>query len=486
MKFFIKLHRITGSLLSLMFVVWFVSGVVLIFQGFPHASREARFLHLQTFQQHNFDSLQAPSYQFKGKITLELAYGNPIYRVSKGRKAQQVFCAKTLKPIASFSKAQAKILAESFTKSTVKNITIENDLSQWIPWSYYKPLLPFYKCSINDKANTVLYISEKTGAIVQKTTTKSRFLAYIGAIPHWIYLVQLRRNATAWSWVIILLASIGLVVSISGLVVGIYRKKRKGITPYKKFWFKWHHWFGYFFGLFVFTFILSGLFSMLSTPNWLVGVNGNKTVSINWNEPLKIDSSKNVTPLEILQAVEQKQGIRKIEWQTIFNTPTYFVYYSDYQRAEIYHLKDNKIVKAPQFTIAEIQQRADNLYPELSPKVVVQEKYDSYYNGSAMYYLPEPAYKIVFNDEQKTWLYINPNTGKQLKKLTKNSRFSRWIYRALHTFDFPFLKKHNTLRISILIIISIFGLIISVSGLVLSKRLFKRKKNRKIKYSQSK
>ncbi len=479
MKLFIKIHRITGSLLSLMFVIWFLSGIVLIFQGFPHASRKDRFTQLKTFQLQQFENLQAPSPKFKGTTTLELSYGKPVYRVKRGRKAQDIFDAQTLQPITSFSKIQAENLAVDFAKSPVKDISIQNDLSQWIPWSYYEPILPFYKCTMNDKKHSVLYISAKTGTIIQRTTLKSRILAWFGAIPHWIYLVQLRRHVDAWSWVIILLASIGVVVSISGIVVGIYRKKKKGITPYKKFWFKWHHWFGYFFGIFVFTFILSGLFSMISIPNWMVGVNSSKTTAVKWNERAKINVQNNITPHKIVQALEKKEGIRKIEWHTVFDTPTYFIYYNDYQRAEVYHLKDNKVVKAPRFTMAEIQQKANKLFPNLTPKVTIQEKYDSYYNASAMYYLPEPAYKIALNDANKTWLYINPDTGKRIRKITKNNRLRRWLYRGLHTFNFPFFKEQNALRIITLIIISIFGLIISVSGLVLSKRFFKRKRKHK-------
>ncbi len=479
MKLFIKLHRITGSLLSIMFVIWFLSGIVLIFQGFPHASRKDRFMHLKTFQPQQFDSLKAPLPTFKGKTALELSFGKPVYRVSGGRKAQDIFDAQTLQPITSFSQAQAESLATDFAKSSIKEVTIQNDLSQWIPWSYYEPILPFYKCTMNDKEHSVLYISKKTGTIVQRTTLKKRIAAWFGAIPHWIYLVQLRRHVDAWSWVIILLASIGIVVSISGIVVGIYRKKKKGITPYKKFWFKWHHWFGYFFGIFVFTFILSGLFSMISIPNWMVGVNGDKTVSIRWNQNPKIDASKNITPREIVAALEKKEEIRKIEWQTIFDTPTYFIYYNDYQRAEVYHLKNNQVVKAPRFTLEAIQQKANALFPKLDPQVTVQKGYDSYYRGSAMYYLPTPAYKIEFNDERKTWLYINPDTGKRVGRYTKNSRLGRWLYSALHNFSFPFLRGHNTLRIVLLIIVSIFGLIISVSGLVLSKRFFKPKRKKR-------
>ncbi len=474
MKLFLKLHKITGSLLSLMFVIWFASGIVLIFHGFPHASRKDRFMHLQTFTSRQLANLQAPSSDFKGKITLELAYGKPVYRVSKGRRAEDVFGAQTLAPVTSFTKDQAEQLAADFTHSTVKDTTMQDDLSQWIPWSYYEPLLPFYKCTINDKAHTVLYISEKTGAIVQQTTLKSRVWAYLGAIPHWIYLVQLRRHVTAWRWLMIALASGGVVVSLTGIVVGIYRKKKKGITPYKKFWFKWHHWFGYFFGVFIFTFILSGLFSILTVPNWLAGVNSNKTVAIQWDKAAPAIKAKNLTPQEILQAVEKKEGVRKIEWQTIFNIPAYFIYYDDYRHPEIYLSIKDQVKKHSGFSVDEINHRATSLFSELSPRVIVQQQYDSYYYDSKMFYRPLPVYKIECNDARKTWLYIDPATGKKISKMTRNSRLRRWLYKGLHTFNFPFLQKHETLRITLLLVISISGLIVSISGLVLSKRFFKQ------------
>ena len=476
MKLFIKLHSIIGSILSIMFVIWFFSGIVLIFQGFPHASKKERFLNLSQFNKENIQNIKSPSTQFKGTTTLELYLGKAIYRVKNGRKTEKIYDAYSLKSINSFSKAQAKKLVLSFTKDPIKDISIEHDLNQWIPWSYYEALLPFYKFSIDDSKHTEIFISKKTGSIIQTTTRKKRLLSYIGAIPHWIYFVQLRRYRDAWGWVVIVLASFGLILSISGIIVGIYRKKEKGITPYKKFWFKWHHWFGFFFGIFVFTFILSGLFSMFSIPNWMVGVNKHKITSINWDQKSKIDTSNNVSPIEIWNALENKEGVRKIEWHTVFDNPSYFIYYNNYQAPVVYKKINDTIIKTNNFTLNDIKQRANKLYPKLTATISVQNEYDNYYSGSSMYYWPKPAYKIEFNDEKHTWLYINPATGTLLKKYTKNSRLGRWIYSGLHTLNFQYLKEHNTLRIVILIILCLLGLVISISGLVLSKKFFTRRK----------
>ena len=256
-----------------MFVVWFISGIVLIFDGFPHASRKDRFLHLAEFKKQDFEELQAPPTSFKGKVSLELCDGKAVYRVKSGKKAQKTYDAKSLEPINSFDEEHAKTISASFNGYPVKDLEKIGELDDWMPWSYYKPLLPFYKCRMSDPAHTVLYVSEKTGEIVQETNRRSRWSARFGAIPHWIYFKKLRLAKDSWRLVIIILSSFGILMSITGIYAGFVRlrkRKEKGISPYKKFWYKWHHLAGFFFGLFVFTFILSGLVSVTSIPTgWL-------------------------------------------------------------------------------------------------------------------------------------------------------------------------------------------------------------------------
>lgn len=40
------------------------------------------------------------------------------------------------------------------------------------------------------------------------------------------------------------------------------------ISPYKKFWYKWHHILGVLFGLFVLTFCFSGMMSLARVQDW--------------------------------------------------------------------------------------------------------------------------------------------------------------------------------------------------------------------------
>ena len=471
-KLFFQIHKITGAIMSLMCLIWFLTGIILIFTGYPHASSEKRFLHLETFTANDLQNLQAPSPNFKGAVVLEKHLGQPVYRISSGRKTQKVYNAQTLEPINAFTIDMADRLASSYAQSTSQKILISNQLDQWVPWSYYKSLLPFYKCYMKDDAHTVIYISQKTGSIIQKTTRKERWIAYFSAIPHWVYFVSLRNQIGLWKTIMIILSVLGLLASISGIAVGIYRKKKKSITPYKKFNYKWHHIFGYFFGVFVFTFILSGLISVTNIPDWMVGVS--KKEKVTWDQKLDLKRNNSLTPIDVYKAIKNKNGIRRIEWKTIFNTPYYLVYYNDYQVPKAYYLKNGYIQPAKSYELSEIKNKAQTKFGKFSPEVTIQNGFDNYYSSNAMRYIPQMAYKIVLNDDAKTWLYINPKTGEEVLRYNKNKRLRRWLYRALHTFNFQFLKEMDWLRKTLLIIVSIAGIIICYTGLVLSKKFFKQ------------
>lgn len=208
-KTLVKIHQVTGIALSLMFFVWFISGIVLIFAGFPHASREDRFLFLKPFTLNDFEQILPLPDSIKGSVELEKLNDQPVYRVSTGKKAQQLFDAVTLRPIEQFSEDFCKGEAERFLESSILKSVKTDQLDQWMPWSYYQPLLPIYKFYMDDSRHTVLYLSSKTGTIVQQTNRKTRWFARIGAIPHWIYFRSLRMKVQLWNQVVIWISVIG-------------------------------------------------------------------------------------------------------------------------------------------------------------------------------------------------------------------------------------------------------------------------------------
>ncbi len=67
---------------------------------------------------------------------------------------------------------------------------------QWTVGSGLRNLRPLYKYSFRDGQQ--VYVNGDTAEVVQYTTTSSRFWAYLGAIPHWMYFTPLRKNQPQW------------------------------------------------------------------------------------------------------------------------------------------------------------------------------------------------------------------------------------------------------------------------------------------------
>ncbi len=477
----IQLHNFTGSLLSLVLLSWFISGIVMIFHGFPHAPRESNFLRLDTFKPVHFKDLQAPPEDFEGRVILELCEDRAVYRLYGKGRAQQLIDASSLLPLPPFTESYARKLCNACGKGLVSGIQVLEKTDSWIPWSSYNKLLPFYKCSMDDPGRTVLYVSAVSGEIIQETNRTKRWAARFGAIPHWIYFKKLRLNVEAWSAVIIVLALLGLVVSISGLYMGLaFAGKRKGrLSPYKKRWYRWHHLTGFFFGIFLFTFLISGFFSMVSVPDWMAGVRKKEKIAIRWNQSLDMKGHAGLTPAAIFNGLEQKEGIRRIEWKTMRGRPSYRVYYDRYREAVIYTREGEQIIKAPPLSTDDVKTYGKSLFGELPFSIEVMQNYDRYYTGSASRYRPLPIYRVSVEDAAASCLYIDPATGEEIRRTNRNSRISRWLYRALHTLDFPALKRAEPLRKALLIFLSLGGIALSVTGLVLSFKWFRRKTKRK-------
>ncbi len=487
-KITLKIHQVTGISLSLMFLVWFVSGVVLIFAGFPHASREERFLFLEPFSLSDFEAIQPLPDSIKGAVGLDKLNNRPVYRIAMGKRAQQVYDATTLQRIPNFSEEICKNEAERFLNAQVQKSDKIHELDQWMPWSYYQALLPIYKFYMNDNRHTVIYVSSKSGNIVQQTNRKTRWLARVGAIPHWIYFRSLRLKVQLWNQTVIWLSSIGLFSCLSGIVAGMIRlnkrRKRKwagDITPYKKFWFKWHHISGFFFGIFVFTFLLSGLFSVVDFSEH--GNNGQKIFSPRkiWEKSKKMQVNAGHSFAGLWQTLENKSNVRKLEWINSLGKPAWWVYYNDYQTPEVYVCTADTIYKQETVSLEQIENRAESLFENTSFSVDEQRKYDNYYQESGMFKRPLPVYKISWNNGAQNQIYIDPKTGKVVASYTRNKKIHRWLYQGLHKFNFQFLVEHDWLRKLLLIILSLGGIVVSFSGVALTWKWIKRKTKSKKK-----
>ena len=280
----IVVHRWLGVVLSIIFVLWFVSGIVMMYWTFPGVSasdRLERALRLDPAQI-RISPEQAASVLGReaspGQTRLTSFDGRPVYRIGGGGRGRGggptvVFADDGTQPPA-VDEAMADRAAARWAGrplAEAKKASVE-DVDQWTVAGNLRAIRPLYKYSFRDGQH--VYVNGTTAEVVQYTTTSSRFWAYLGAIPHWMYFTPLRKHQEQWFAFVVYSSLIGTIAALLGVIVAIWmysprkRYRHAGTAtsiPYRG-WKRWHTIIGLFFGVVTTTWAFSGLLSMGPFP----------------------------------------------------------------------------------------------------------------------------------------------------------------------------------------------------------------------------
>ena len=219
-KLMYTIHRVLGTLLSILFLVWFLSAFVMMYHGFPRASQAEKLEKLEPL---------SPSLPSVGEITSRLPKGEKVKGIRIDRYlGQTVFHIRTDKGEHNLPADSAQVLpsvdgsrirrtASLWCSAPVERIDTLNRLDQWGPFGSLKKEFPIYKFHFADAERHQLYIGSQSGEVLQFTTRNERFWAWLGAIPHWVYFTWLRQDAALWSVTVIWLSGIGCLMTIAGL-----------------------------------------------------------------------------------------------------------------------------------------------------------------------------------------------------------------------------------------------------------------------------
>jgi hypothetical protein len=91
-------------------------------------------------------------------------------------------------------------------------------------------------------------------------------------------------------------------------------------------------------------------------------------------------------------------------------------------------------------------------------------EYDAYYYDRDRA-APLPILRARFDDAAKTWLYLDPHRGLILRKEETLSRWNRWLYHGFHSLDFPFLYQRRPLWDAILIVLCLGGILVASTSM---------------------
>ncbi len=265
-------HRYLGIAIGLLMLVWFVSGIVMMYVGFPQPAGKERLNGLPPIAWESccrVDAAGISDGQSVGRAEIEMLLGVPVLRLPRVLvPVQTIGLSDGAEKRLNLDEARAVALAAApRVNGQLPPIASadEIDEDQWTLNRFHQEQ-PIFSFVFQDPERSVLYVSGASGRVILRTTAAQRFWNWLGAIPHWLYFEPLRTDGLLWTRTVIWTSILGSFLTIIGLYLGIAqfkRGKRGRLSPYRGV-FYWHHLAGLVFGLVTLAFVGSGLVSMNS------------------------------------------------------------------------------------------------------------------------------------------------------------------------------------------------------------------------------
>jgi hypothetical protein len=391
--------------------------------------------------------------------------GHSTYILERPGAPAVAIDANTGLPRTMLSQSEAAAVAAIFQGSTATSVNGPLRYDQWTVAEQFDPFRPFYRVRFGDPAATILYVSARSGEVLQRTTFMERAWNWCGANVHWIYFSALRSNWIAWNRVVWWLALIGLLSAIAGAWLGwvrfaaVRRARRRGLTPFRG-WLAWHHRIGLFAGAFVLTWIFSGWLSMDHGRLFSTGAPTAEQVL-----RLQGMSQPSISEAASVSAIQAAGPASEILMGAIAGHP--FLVAQDGERPPRI-IWPGASSSAPTATIpqsllmAAIHSAWPNL-PVLDGGDVPQDDLYSMAEG-----MPAGIRVFRIGGPKRIDIYVDPVSGRIVTVMDTSRRAYAWAFYALHTFKFPGLAAHPVLRHFAILIPLALGFAFSVTGIIVA------------------
>jgi uncharacterized iron-regulated membrane protein len=523
-----EIHRWVGVALALFMLLWFFSGLVIIYAEPTTPTRAQQLANAESLlpestwlsageaweksaaqrrellagkKERTRDANAAPVNAMNAmkphngadepvEARLVQQAGQPVWLV-EDKRGQHVALSAIDGKLHETTPEQALKIADNWLRLKTGGITGALSYSETIA----KPailrnqegLSPFHRILVNDSAGSELLISARTGEVVSDATFIQRGFYWAG---NWVHLFRpLELTSLSESRVTILTwtAFTVIVATLTGLIVGwlrwrpgLFGKKTYSegrVHPYRNVWFKFHFWGGLIGGMLALTWGLGGflnnnpwqIFSPASpSKEELVHYVGGEIpgVSNSWHAEARIPR---VNEAEIVEQLWRRLGDETVELALA----------RDGRR-----LPKTTNYSVTSFSDASLLAAVHRIAGDAPVKTqTLLQEYDSYY------YLrfhrdvadrPLPVLLVELGDAAGTHLYIDPQDGRLLARQDSSRRVFRWLYSALHHWDFGWLY-HRPLWDAWMLTWVLLGLTLSVTAVVIGwKRLvhtFQRKRH---------
>ena len=483
----IFLHRWLGVALCLLFLLWFPSGIGMMYWPYPSVTPADRLERAPALDRSKIAVSPVDAYGRLGideppaSVRLNTFDGRPVYRFRTGRFEEHIVFADTAEELGEIPMDMVGRLASAWTSQPASPARVEmiNEVDQWLLQTRLDTVMPLWKYSWPNGDH--VYISQATGNVVQYTTTASRLGAYAGPITHWLYFTPLRKHGAQWNRLVVWSSTIGTISASLGVIVAIWM-----YSPRKRYRYdgaptsipyrgqkRWHMVLGLVFGMATITWAFSGLLSMEPFQLRRDGppiepTSGVVRIPQAFRSRMPFGAFAAKDPRDALAQVANLQ-VKELEFTSIVGEPVYLATLSD-RASRIIPVEGDPIAELDHEAIIDLVKRAAG--PELAEARVLTQ-YDAYYLDRRR----ERSLPVILarlNDPSHSRFYIDPKTGRIVASYRSTDWIERWAYHGLHSLDFPWLYNYRPAWDIVVITFMVGGTALCVTSLVLAWRVLGR------------
>lgn len=511
-RFLFIAHRWLGIALGLFMLLWFFSGLVMVYSGSTAVTRQDRLAHAQPItvsklsellsigEVWNLSERQRSGMTFGKNMQSHSSDMQDFSGVKSDQLNSKIIEARLVVlggvPTWQLEDEGGRLYAISALSGEVRSISTDLAIQISRTWAVtgalprvlktldrdlgtrmmmFDPYRPFVKVALGDSAGTELDISSKTGEVVVSTTKVERILAYSGEWLHYFRFLdtlgfsEYRKPILTWtSFTACFAVLVGMVVGWLRWRPGWFgsRTYSRGQTqPYRESWSKWHFWVGLTGGTIALTWIVSGflvnnpwdIFSKakFSQQELLQFQGGGISSDILTLRPEKIIPKE----MQVTELMIRPVGMVSFIRAYTYNGRSISIG-SDTKKT-----RENALIKAAQHLLPKAQIKDSSLIFD----------YDNFYypnHRKSLAERPLPVLKVNFNDAAGHRVYIDPTEGRVLLKIDDSRRVYRWLFFALHNWDLGVLYKRPFWDVW-MVIWSVIGLTLSITSLYIGWRRMK-------------
>ncbi|MGB9099419.1 MAG: PepSY domain-containing protein [Stenotrophomonas indicatrix] len=485
-------HRWLGIGGCLLMLLWFVSGMVMLFVGYPKLTPAERLATLPALADARgwqaLSVLPEAVRQEPERVVLTTLRGEPAYVVRSGANvgAWSVLTGQALPPV---SAQLAEVSAAQFAGGPAFVGAMPLDEDRWTHSRALDPHRPLYRVGVGGAQPGDIYVSSRTGEVVLDAPRLQQRWNYVGAWLHWLYFLRMQSVDPVWTWTVIVLSVLCTVAAISGVVVGIWRWRFRGQyrsgskTPYQEPWMRWHHLIGLMASAFVFTWIFSGLMSM--NPLGVFSSTGVVIDTAHYRGGVVTVEGALAEPGRLLAASTDVGFVPvEIQWRRI-GGELFAVLLDGQGDTRIVSAVEGRLRVARLLPEAWLKQKVQAMSAAPMQGFTIRHAPDAYFytrapeamNGAAVRRFPVAV--AWFGDAEATRVYIDLATGDPLLTMGHRERVGRWLFSFLHSWDLPAALRQQNTRLGVLLLLSVAGTALCTTAAVIGYRRLRMKVRRR-------